>query len=150
VPYEQDAAFESRVRESFARQTFMTTLGARLTTVEPGCVAIEMPYRDDLTQQHAFVHGGVIASLADSACGYAAMTLMPTGVAVLSVEFKVNLMAPAAGLRFRATAKVIRPGRTLTVCNAEVHAERDGGESVLIALMQATIMAVRDRPGLVD
>ena len=138
----------SRIKASFERQSFMQTVGAELTSVEPGQVTIEWPYSLALTQQHGFLHAGVVAALADSSCGYAALTLMPADVAVLSVEFKVNLMKPAAGDRFRAIGKVIRAGRTLTVCAAEVHAHLEGKETV-IAIMQATMMAVRDN-SLVD
>jgi uncharacterized protein (TIGR00369 family) len=140
----------ARVRASFERQAFMATLGARLEAVEPGQVIIELPFREDLTQQHGFLHAGVVSAIADSACGYAALSLMPAGTAVLSVEFKLNLMKPAAGELFRAVGKVIRAGRTLTVCGAEVSArDREGGETV-IAVMQATMMTVRDRAGLAD
>jgi uncharacterized protein (TIGR00369 family) len=144
-----DPDFEERVRKSFARQAFMTTLGARLVVVEAGRVAVELPFRADLTQQHGFLHAGVVASAADSACGYAALSLMPAGAGVLSVEFKINLMKPAAGTLFRAAGQVVRAGKTLTICTGEVQAERDGVTSV-IALMQATLMTVHDRPGLSD
>jgi uncharacterized protein (TIGR00369 family) len=144
-----DPDFEARVRKSFARQAFMTTLGARLVVVEAGRVAIERPFRADLTQQHGFLHAGAVASAADSACGYAALSLMPAGAGVLSVEFKINLMKPAAGTLFRAVGQVVRAGKTLTICTGEVQAERDGATSV-IALMQATLMTVHDRPGLSD
>jgi len=145
----EDPNFEARVRASFARQAFMTTLGARLAVVEPGRVVIELPFRPDLTQQHGFLHAGVLASVVDSACGYAALTLMPPGAAVLSVEFKINLMKPAAGASFRAVGKVLRRGRTLTVCSGEAEAVDAGGSSV-IAVMQATMMTVRDQEGLAD
>jgi uncharacterized protein (TIGR00369 family) len=141
--------FEARVHASFARQAFMRTLGACLATVEPGKVVIEWGFRDDLTQQHGFLHAGVVAAMADSACGYAAFSLMPADASVLSVEFKINLMKPAAGQAFRAVGTVVRPGRTLTVCSAEVIAV-DGDRESVIALMQATMMAVRDRPGVVE
>src|ERR687890_39497 len=104
----QDPAYESRVRASFERQTFMATLGAQLARVEPGEVDIALSPRDDLVQQHGFLHAGVLASIADSACGYAALSLMPPGAAVLSVEFKVNLLAPAKGDRIVARGRVIR------------------------------------------
>ena len=145
-----DPAFAERVRASFARQAFMATLGARLTAVEPGRVAIAMPYRADLAQQHAFVHAGAIAAIADSACGYAALTLMPAGAAVLSVEFKVNLLKPAAGEEFVAEARVVRAGRTLSVCTAEVVAHGADGATATVALMTGTMMAVADRAGLSD
>ena len=137
------------MRASFARQAFMATLGARLAGVRPGEVAIEIPFRADLTQQHGFLHAGVVTAVVDSACGYAALSLMPPGAAVLSVEFKVNLLAPAAGTHFQAVGRVLRAGRMLTVCAGEARAEREGG-SALVAVMQATMMAVHDRAGLAD
>lgn len=136
-----DSHFEQRVRESFARQAFMTTLGARLARVEPGEVVIEVAPRPGLTQQNGYVHAGVAASIADSACGYAAYTLMPADSDVLSVEFKVNLVAPAGGDLLVATGRVERAGRTLTVCRGEVVA-RSAGEERTVLLMQATMMRV--------
>src|SRR5262245_3290771 len=109
----------ARVRASFDRQEFMRTIGVRLVSVEPGQVVLEWAFSRALTQQHGFLHAGVVAAVADSACGYAALSRMRPGVAVLSVEFKVNLMKPAAGESFRAVGKVIRAGRTLSVCGAE-------------------------------
>jgi len=144
----QDPAFESRVRASFERQTFMATIGARLARVAPGEVDIELTRRDDLVQQHGFLHAGVLASAADSACGYAALSLMPAGAAVLSVEFKINMLAPAAGDRILARGRVIRAGRTVTVCWGEVVAF-DGENEKLVATMVGTMMTVRDR-GLAD
>ena len=141
--------FAARVQASFDRQAFMRTVGARLVSIEPGQVVIEWPFSSHLTQQHGFLHAGVVVAVADSACGYAALSLMRPGVAVLSVEFKVNLMKPAAGEHFRAVGKVIRAGRTLSVCGAEVHAHIAGKETT-IAIMQGTMMAVRDNAGLVD
>ena len=141
---EPDPAFASRVRASFARQAFMATIGARLVSVQPGQVVIELPFRADLTQQHGFLHAGVVTSVIDSACGYAALSLIPPGSGVLSVEFKINLMKPAAGSLFRATGKVLRAGRTLTVCTGEL--EVVGAEPAVVAVMQATMMAVPD-PG---
>lgn len=149
TPETKDIEYTSRVRASFDRQAFMSALGARLGAIEPGQVAIELPFRDDLTQQHGFLHAGVLASVADSACGYAALSLMPPDAAVLSVEFKINLMKPAKGTLFRAVGKVIRAGHTLTVCSAEVQAEEAGKTSV-VAVMQATMMAVRDRGAITD
>jgi uncharacterized protein (TIGR00369 family) len=148
----QDPEFEARVRASFSRQAFMSTLGARLSSVAPGRVAIELPFRADLTQQHGFLHAGVAAAVVDSACGYSALSLMPAGAAVLSVEFKVNLLAPAAGGRFVALGSVRKAGRTISVCEGELRAfadERDT-EGTLVVLMQGTMMTVRDRPGLSD
>jgi uncharacterized protein (TIGR00369 family) len=145
----RDPQFESRVRVSFARQRFMATLGASLERVAPGEIAIAFTHRDELTQQHGFLHAGVMTSVADSACGYAALSLMESGAGVLSVEFKVNMLAPAVGERFTATGRVVRSGRTLTVCAAEVTTQRDG-ETVAVLLMQATMMAVRGRPEVAD
>jgi uncharacterized protein (TIGR00369 family) len=137
-----DPNYEARVRASFAKQQFMATLGATMTTVQPGEVSIELPFRADLTQQHGFLHAGVVTSIIDSACGYAALTLMPPDRAVLSVEFKLNLIAPAQGATFQARGRVIRAGRTLTVCTGDLRVV--GSESV-IAMMQATMMAVDGR-----
>jgi uncharacterized protein (TIGR00369 family) len=144
----QDPAFEARVRASFERQRFMATIGATLPRIEPGEVDIELPMHDDLVQQHGFLHAGVLASAADSACGYAALSLMPPGAAVLSIEFKINLLAPAAGDRFVARGKVLRAGRTITVCQGDVTAYT-GDTERLVATMVATMMTVRDR-GLTD
>ncbi len=149
TPVPRDPAFAARTRASFGKQQFMTVLGAILERVAPGEVDIRLPFRADLTQQHGLTHAGAITAIADSACGYAALTLMEPGAAVLSVEFKINLLAPAAGREFLARARVVRSGRTLTICTAEVRALQDDGE-VVIALMQATMIAVRDRAGLTD
>ena len=127
--------YEDVVRESFARQRFMETIGARLIRVAPGEVDIELPFRGDLVQQTGTLHAGVITAIADSACGYAALTLMPPGQEVVSVEFKVNLLAPAADGLFVARAKVLRAGRTLSVCSADVYS---GGK--LVATMLATMI----------
>jgi uncharacterized protein (TIGR00369 family) len=137
------------VRASFARQQFMATLGARLERIVPGEVVIALPFRPELTQQHGFLHAGTVTAVVDSACGYAALSLMEPGAAVLSVEFKVNLLEPAAGARFLAIGRVLRSGRTLSVCSGEMRAVRPEGD-VVIAVMQATMMAVRDRAGLAD
>jgi uncharacterized protein (TIGR00369 family) len=145
----QDPAFESRVRASFARQHFMTLLGAQITRVEPGAVDIEVARRDDLVQQHGFLHAGVLASIADSACGYSALTLMPAGSAVLSIEFKINLLSPGAGERFVARGHVIRPGKTVTVTWGDVTAYAPDGSGKVVATMMATMMTLEDR-GLVD
>lgn len=136
-----DRHYESRVRASFAAQALMRTLGATLAHLGPGEAHIDLPFSAALTQQHGFVHAGVITSIVDSACGYAAFSLMPTGTGVLTVEFKVNLLSPAKGERFLAVGKVIKPGRTLTVCGGEVFA-LNGGERKVVALMQATMMQV--------
>jgi len=128
------------VRDSLRRQSFMRLIGAEATAIEPGRVVIEMARRADLCQQNGFIHAGAITSIADSACGYAALTLMPGDSDVLSVEFKVNLLAPARGDRFRATADVVRSGRTLTVVQAQVVAITEGQPDTPVALMQATMI----------
>lgn len=140
----QDANYESRVRESFARQQLMQTMGASLTLVEPGAVEIELPFRADLTQQHGFIHAGVVASVLDSACGYAAFSLMPADAAVLSIEFKVNLLAPAMGELIRVRAEVKRAGQNITVCTADAWALQ-AGRSKVVATMLATMMCLRGR-----
>lgn len=139
-----DKNFESRIRASFAKQRIMATMGAELDEVAPGKVSIRLPFRDDLTQQHGFLHAGAIAAVADSACGYAALSLMQSDAAVLSIEFKVNMLAPAKGDAIIARADVIRPGRTIMVCRADVVAV-NGTEEKLVAAMQGTMMVVRDR-----
>ena len=145
----RDPQFESRVRASFERQRFMATLGAVLERIVPGEVAIAFTHRDELTQQHGFLHAGVMTSVLDSACGYAALSVMEPGAGVLSVELKVNMLAPATGARFVATGRVVRAGRTLIVCTGEVTADAEG-ELVSVMLMQATMMAVRGRAGVAD
>ncbi len=145
----QDSAFEARVRSSFERQTIMATIGARLERVAPGEVAIRLPVRADLSQQHGFLHAGVLTTIVDSACGYAALTLMPPDAAVLSVEFKVNLLAPAAGVAVLARGRVLKAGRTITVCTGEVVAIDAAGAEKLVATMTATMMVVQGR-GLAD
>ena len=143
-----DPDFEPRVRSSFARQAVMKTFGADLLRVAPGVVEIAWPYRAEFAQQHGFVHAGVLATMLDSACGYAAFSLMPADAAVLSIEFKINLLAPAAGERFVARARVIRPGRTITVCEADAWATQGGQEEKRVATMVGTMMCVRDNPSL--
>jgi uncharacterized protein (TIGR00369 family) len=137
----RDPAWEGKVRASFARQSVMQTFGARIAALRPGHCEIEMPYRRDLCQQHGYLHAGITTTIADSAAGYAAFSLMPPGASVLTVEFKVNLMAPAAGEGFRARGQVIKPGRTLMVVEAEVVAE-DKGERVPVAQLLATMMCL--------
>jgi uncharacterized protein (TIGR00369 family) len=144
-----DPNFERRVRESFARQRFMATLGARLVSVTPGEVVIELPWRDGLGQQHGVLHAGAVAAVADSACGYAALSLMPAGAAVMSVEFKLNLLAPGRGDRFLARGRVRRAGRTLTVCEGTVRAVHEAEERE-VAIMTATMIRVEGRPDLAD
>lgn len=134
----RDPAWAARVRESFARQRIMAWFGAELARLGPGEVDIALPFRDELTQQNGFLHAGVVATIADSACGYAALSLAPAGHDVLAVEFKLNLLAPATGPRIVARARVLRPGRTLTVCRADVLALRADGEH-LVATMLGTM-----------
>jgi uncharacterized protein (TIGR00369 family) len=139
-----DPNFEARVRESFARQRLMATIGARLTRVEPGEVEIELPFREDLTQQDGYLHAGVVTAIADSACGYAAYTLMPAGSRVLSVEYKVNLLSPAKGVLMRSVGVVKKPGRTLIVCAGDVSAHTAEG-SAAVATMLATMMMLLEK-----
>lgn len=133
--------YESRVRDSFARQGAMRLLGARLAEVRPGYCAIELPYRQDLTQQHGYVHAGIVSAIVDSAGGYAAFTLFPADASVLTVEYKLNLLAPAAGERLIAQAEVVKPGRTLAITRGEVYAEADG-KRTLCAIMQQTLIVL--------
>lgn len=133
-----------RIRESFAKQTIMALIGAQLTRVEPGVVEITLPYRADLAQQHGYLHAGIITTIADSACGYAAYSLMPPDSEVLSVEFKVNLLRPARGERFLAFAEVVKSGKTLTVVRADVFGVDDNDERQLVATMLGTMICVRN------
>ena len=135
----QSPTFESRVRQSFERQRLMETIGATLTRISPGEVQIDLPFCEKLTQQHGYLHAGVVASIVDSACGYAALSLMPDGAEVLSVEYKINLLLPAEGERIIARGRVIKPGSSLSVCAGDVFAVTDGEEK-LIATMLATMI----------
>jgi uncharacterized protein (TIGR00369 family) len=136
-----DPHFAARIRASFARQKAMALIGASLGVVEPGQVEIALPYRDDLTQQKGFIHGGIIGMIADSACGYSAYSLMPASASLVTVEYKINILAPARGALL-ARGHVIRPGRTLTVTRGEVYAE-DGKQ---VAIMQQTLMMLPETP----
>lgn len=144
VPRNPD--FERAVRESFSRQTFMTTLGATLERVAPGEVEIAATFDERLCQQNGYLHAGVLTSIADSACGYAALTLAPPGHDVLAVEFKINLLRPASARRFLARGRVLRAGRTLTVSAADVFGRGDG-EDELVASMLSTVIARPDDGG---
>lgn len=135
----KNSEFAAVVRESFGRQSFMATLGASIAHLMPGEVDLRLPYSSALCQQNGYMHAGAIASVADSANGYAAYTLAPADTDVLAVEFKINLLAPAQGSHFVARGRVVRPGRTLTVCLAEVFAQ-DGAQEALIATMLSTII----------
>lgn len=144
-PFEPRCAeYAARVTDSFARQGAMQTLGARLALVGPGAVDIELGWAAALTQQHGFLHAGMVATALDSACGYAGFTLMAADAAVLTIEFKINLLAPAQGERFRMEGRVLKPGRTITVCEGRAFAI-EGGQEKLIATMGCTLMAVTGR-----
>lgn len=148
MPEPQNPHFEHVVRDSFSRQPFMATLGATLESVSPGEVEIRLPFRSELTQQHGFLHAGAVSAVLDSACGYAALSLMPEGVGVLSIEFKTNLLAPAQGDELLVRARVVRAGRTITVSRGDAYVRLDDQE-VLVATMLATIMTIRERPEVV-
>ncbi len=139
----------ARVRASFAKQGLMSHLGATLGRIAPGEVEIVLTPSDRVSQQHGFVHAGAVAAIADSAAGYSALTLMPASAGVLTTEFKINLLAPAAGDRLVARGRVVKAGRTLTLAQAEVFAEKDGG-SKLVALLTATLMTIEGREGIGD
>lgn len=136
----RDPDFETTIRETFGRQRLMALIGARLVRVEPGAVDIELPFRDDLAQQSGILHAGTIAAIADSAAGLAAQSLMSAGSDVLSVEFKLNLLAPAAGERFIARGHVVRPGRTVTVCSVDV-SSISGDSETAVATFLGTMIA---------
>lgn len=150
MPFEpSDPDHVARVRASFARQRMMETIGAVLERVAPGEVDIRVPFREAISQHHGFVHAGAITTAVDTACGYAALTLMPPGAGVLSIEFKVSLMSPGKGEAILARGRVVKPGRNVTFCQGEVFAI-DGGAEKLVATMSATMMTVRGRPDVVD
>ncbi len=146
--FEAEAGFVQRVRDSFARQAVMATLGAHLEAVEAGRVVITMQHRPELTQQHGFLHAGIVSTALDSACGYAAFSLMPADAAVLTIEFKVNLLAPARGPGFRFEAEVTKAGRTISVVDGSAWQTDAHGEPQRVATMTATVMTVRSRDGL--
>jgi uncharacterized protein (TIGR00369 family) len=136
-----DPGFAERVRGSFSRQKAMATIGATLARIDPGVCEIELPFREDLTQQKGFVHGGIVGMIADSAAGYAAYSLMPAGSSLVTVEYKLNILSPGRGALV-AKGRVVKPGRTLTVARAEVYS-RDGRH---VASMQQTLMMLPDTP----
>jgi len=144
MPNPPDPDFENRVRASFLQQKVLATLGAEISRVRAGEVHLRAPFDDRFTQQDGFLHAGIVTTLMDSACGYAAYSLMPAGSRVLSVEFKVNLLSPARGERFRAEGRVIKAGRTITVCEGKLFSIQ-GKEENLCAIMQATMICVLDR-----
>src|SRR5690349_23258866 len=137
----RNPSYADEITESFSKQTIMGLIGAELSRVEPGLIEITLPYRADLAQQHGYVHAGIVTTIADSACGYAAYSLMPPNSEVLSVEFKVNLLRPAKGQEFLAIAEVLKPGRSLTVVRADVFANPNG-ERALVATMLGTMMCL--------
>jgi uncharacterized protein (TIGR00369 family) len=140
----KDPDFEARVRASFARQAAMESLGITILRLAAGEIELAMPYNAAFTQQHGFVHAGIMATALDSACGYAAFSLMPADAGVLTVEFKTNLLAPAKGELFTFRGHVLKPGRTITVCEAQAFAH-DGGASKLVASMTGTLITLLDR-----
>lgn len=145
LPTPADPQFAQRVRDSYARQSAMATLGARLESVEPGRVVIVLPHAPHITQQHGFVHAGMVSAALDSACGYAASSLMPAEAGVLTIEFKVNLLAPAKGPLIRCEGQVTKAGRTISVVDGRAWQHDDGGAPKLIATMTATVMTITGR-----
>ena len=137
----KDEGYAARERDSFALQGAMATIGASLEDIAPGRVVIALDWAAGLTQQHGFLHAGMVATALDSACGYAGFTLMPSGTGILTIEYKINLLAPAKGQRFRMVGQVIKPGRTVTVTEGRAYAVNEGREK-LIATMGATLMAI--------
>jgi uncharacterized protein (TIGR00369 family) len=150
MPFEPtDPSWNTRVRASFARQRMMETIGAVLERVAPGEVDIRLPFREAISQHHGFVHAGAITTAVDTACGYAALTLMPPGAGVLTIEFKVTLLSPGKGEAILARGRVLKPGRNLVFCHGDVFAVEAGREK-LVATMSATMMTVLGRPDVVD
>lgn len=145
----KDSAFQTRIQGSFDKQGLMSTLGASILHIAPGAVDIALSPSPSVSQQHGFVHAGAVAAIADSAAGYAALSLMPPGAGVLTTEFKINLVAPAAGERIVARGRVIKAGRTLTLAQTEVFSET-GGEEKLVALLTATLMTIEGRNAVAD
>jgi uncharacterized protein (TIGR00369 family) len=145
-----DAATEARIRASFGAQTMLATLGATMLEVVPGRVVLEMPSDPRFRQQFGYTHAGAVTALVDTACGYAALSVMAADREVLTVDFAANFLAPAAGRAFRATGTVLRAGRTVVVCRGEVHALAEDAEPRLVAAMQATMMAVAPPAPLVE
>ncbi len=141
----RDPDWDNKVRASFARQTFMDTIGARLTALSPGYCEVELPFRGDLCQQNGYLHGGVVTAIAANATGYAAFSLMPANSSLLGVEYKINLLDPAAGERFIAKGRVLKPGRTLSVVEGDIEAEA-AGKRKLIAKMLTTMMCLEGVP----
>lgn len=143
----RNPAWEKKSREIFERQSFMRMIGARIAALSPGACDLELPYREDLCQQNVYLHGGVITSIADTSCGIASSTLLAPEAGILSVEFKYNMLAPAAGERFIARGRVIRSGRTLTIAESAVFAVK-GGTETEIGRMLATMMFLEGKGGM--
>jgi len=139
----RNPSFAEEIKQSFANQTIMALIGAELSRVEAGIVEITLRYRPDLAQQHGYLHAGIVTTIADSACGYAAYSLMPPETEVLSVEFKVNLLRPAKGEVFLAVAEVVKAGKTLTVVRADVFGMDHDGRRELVATMLGTMICIR-------
>ena len=145
----QDPDFQTRIQASFDKQGLMSTLGAAILRIAPGAVDIALSPSPSVSQQHGFVHAGAVSAIADSAAGYAALSLMPPGAGVLTTEFKINLVAPAVGERIIARGRVVKSGRTLTLAQTEVFSESAGGEK-LVALLTATLMTIEGRDGVAN
>ena len=141
----EDPEYAARVRGSFDRQGAMRLIGARIVELAPGYCSIELPYRDDLAQQHGYIHAGIVGAIVDCAGGYAGFTLFPADASVLTVEYKLNLIAPAAGARLLAEAEVVKAGRTLAITRGEVYAESEG-KRTLCAIMQQTLIVMGGKP----
>ena len=139
-----DPDYAVKVRDSFDRQAAMTLIGASMTRLEAGFCEVQLPYRADLTQQHGFIHGGIVGMIADSACGYAGYSMMPAGASVLTVEYKINMLSPGKGERLVARGRVLKPGKSLVVTQCEVFAVQNGAEK-LAAVMQQTLMVMHGR-----
>lgn len=142
-----DAGYRDKVVESFNKQGVMKSVNASILNIQPGEVELQFPYQPGLTQQHGFIHAGIVSTVLDSACGYAAFSLMPENAAVLTIEFKVNLLSPAKGEWFRAVGRVKKPGRNITVAEGELFSHSESGQK-LVATMVGTMMAVYDREGI--
>ena len=145
--FKPGAGYKEKVIESFNRQEMMKTIHASILAIRPGEIELEFPYQTNLTQQHGFIHAGIVSTVLDSACGYAAFSLMPENAAVLTIEFKINFLSPAKGDWFRAIGKVRKPGNVITVTEGELFAHIEGGQK-LIATMVGTIMSVYNREGI--
>ena len=140
----KDPAYREKVAESFAQQPVMNTVGATIVSTEPGMVELEFIHQQNLTQHHGFIHAGIVTTVLDSACGYAAYSLMPENTSVLTIEFKTNLLAPALGDKYVAIGQVKKPGRTITVSDGELFAITDG-QKKLVATMTGTLMTMHDK-----